>query len=351
MNNVREFPQQNACFDQASDWIAKFDKGLSATEEDEFKAWLSESDENHTVFMDMAKLWDQMDTLSRLADICPDAAKSSSSLQRYSWSIAASVFLAIAVATWSYFDTVVRESPTATVTMASKSVYETAIGEQSTFRLMDGTQIMLNTNSRVSVNFTTNNRFLYLERGEMHVSVAHDRSRRLSVIVGGRVVQAVGTEFNIEITGENSIELVVTEGVVMVGILEHPIDETASQEPLILTPSAALVSAGQEVVIDSTDDALEAVVAEDIDSGEIAVKLSWRQGNLIFRGESLEDAVLEIGRYTEVQFVFLDEESKKIRVAGLFKAGDVDGLLTALRQNFNISYEWVADDKIVLSGQ
>jgi transmembrane sensor len=216
---------------------------------------------------------------------------------------------------------------------------------------MDGTQIMLNTNSRVSVNYTTNNRFLYLERGEMHVSVAHDLSRPLSVIVGGRVVQAVGTEFNIEITGEHSIELVVTEGVVMVGILERPIDGTASQEPLILTPLSALVAAGQEVVIDSTDDAPEAVVTKAIDSDEIAVKLSWREGNLIFRGESLEDAVLEIGRYTEVQFVFLDEESKKIRVAGLFKAGDVDGLLTALRQNFNISYEWVADDKIVLSGQ
>jgi transmembrane sensor len=118
-----------------------------------------------------------------------------------------------------------------------------------------------------------------------------------------------------------------------------------------LTPLSVLVAAGQEVVIDSTDDALEAVVTEAIDSDEIAVKLSWREGNLIFRGESLEDAVLEIGRYTAVQFVFLDEESKKVRVAGLFKAGDVDGLLTALRQNFNISYEWVADDKIVLSGQ
>ena len=59
----------------------------------------------------------------------------------------------------------------------------------------------------------------------------------------------------------------------------------------------------------------------------------------------------EVGRYTEVQFIFLDEESKKVRVAGLFKAGDVDGLLAALRQNFNISYEWVADDKITLSGR
>ncbi len=351
MSNISEFPQNNASYDQASDWIAKFDKGLSAKEEHDLKIWLSKSDENYSVFMEMAKLWDQMDSLSKLADICPDAAKAPSNFQRYSWPIAASIFLAIALTTWSLVGSNVRESPPPTVTMVAQSVYETAIGEQSTFRLMDGTRIVLNTNSRVSVNYTTNNRLLYLERGEMHVSVAHDLSRPLSVMVGGRIVQAVGTEFNVEITGEQSIELVVTEGVVMVGILEGPIDETASLEPLVLTPSSTLVAAGEELVIESQDAPLESVEAEAIDSDEIAVKLSWREGNLIFRGESLEEAVSEVGRYTEVQFVFMDEESKKVRVAGLFKAGDVDGLLTALRENFNISYEWVGDDKIVLSGQ
>ena len=56
----------------------------------------------------------------------------------------------------------------------------------------------------------------------MHIAVAHDPSRPLSVIVGNKVVQAVGTEFNVEITTDNSIELIVTDGVVMVGVAEAP---------------------------------------------------------------------------------------------------------------------------------
>lgn len=168
--------------------------------------------------------------------------------------------------------------------------------------------------------------------------------------MGPRVVQAVGTEFNIEITREQRIELMVTEGVVLVGIVEGAVDEGSPEAPLVLTQAATLVAAGQAVTIDKGADPAAPLVTDTLDTKDIAVKLSWREGNLIFRGESLEEAVSEVERYTEVQFIFLDEESKKVRVAGLFKAGDVDGLLAALRQNFNITYEWVADDTITLSG-
>ena len=74
----------------------------------------------------------------------------------------------------------------------------------------------------------------------------------------------------------------------------------------------------------------------EVSADDIAVKLSWQQGNLIFRGESLEEAVKEINRYTSVEFVFMSEDLKKMRVAGLFKAGDVEGLLATLRENFDI---------------
>jgi len=76
----------------------------------------------------------------------------------------------------------------------------------------------------------------------------------------------------------------------------------------------------------------------EISPEDIAVKLSWQQGNLIFRGESLAEAVDEIGRYTTVEFVILDENLKKLRISGLFKAGDVEGLLTTLKENFNINH-------------
>ena len=69
----------------------------------------------------------------------------------------------------------------------------------------------------------------------------------------------------------------------------------------------------------------------------------------MFRGESLEYAVAEIGRYTTVEFVIMDEELKEVKIAGLFRAGDVDGLLATLRENFDVTYDRTGDGKILLS--
>jgi transmembrane sensor len=353
MSTIHEFPNGNQSVDEASLWIARVDKGLSAKDEEELKAWLFASKANHATFMKMAKLWDRMDVLAKLADICPEAAKLPSRSRPYAWPVtamAASVLLASTLAFWMSPDTSTHDAAVPATVAVAADVYETAIGAQAAHTLADGTRLVLNTNSRVAVTFSAGNRLLYLERGEMHVTVAHDKARPLSVLVGRRVVQAVGTEFNIEITGEQRIELMVTEGVVLVGIVEGPVGEANAQGPLVLTQTATLVAAGQQAVIDAGVDPADPVVTDTLDTEDIAVKLSWREGNLIFRGESLEEAVSEVERYTEVQFIFLDEASKKVRVAGLFKAGDVDGLLAALRQNFNISYEWVADDTITLSG-
>ena len=79
------------------------------------------------------------------------------------------------------------------------------------------------------------------------------------------------------------------------------------------------------------------------------MKLSWREGRVVFRGESLEAALAEIERYTTVQFVFLDEDLKSRSVTGRFRAGDVDGLLVALRTNFNITHERSDDGRVLLS--
>ncbi len=88
-----------------------------------------------------------------------------------------------------------------------------------------------------------------------------------------------------------------------------------------------------------------------VDDNEIVAKLSWRQGNLVFRGETLEEALVEINRYTSVQFEVADESIKQERIAGLFKAGDVDGLLAALEQNFNIHNQHMGNNKIRLSAK
>ena len=63
----------------------------------------------------------------------------------------------------------------------------------------------------------------------------------------------------------------------------------------------------------------------------------------------IQHIISEISRYTTIKFVFVDEDLRDVRVAGLFKAGDVSGFLTSLRANFDISYEHVDGDTVQLS--
>ena len=350
MSNVARFPKRgDERLKEAADWIARLENGLSEDEERELGKWMSLDRKNYERFMELATLWDEMDSLSRLAEIFPEPQRPHRMADiRAGWAVAATVVvgLSIALSYWAWTD--LWTDPGAGEISSYSAEYETGIGEQVTHTLIDGTQIVLNTNSALTVEYTESNRLLNLLRGEVNISVANDKSRPLSVMVGDKVIQAIGTEFNLEITSDQTIELVVTEGIVMVGVLDGAVDEASVDKPLVLTPTSRLVAAGQEYSFDPDENGIDSTEANPIDSEEIAVRLSWRDGNLIFRGESLEDAVNEVGRYTAVQFVFLDEESKKVRVAGLFRAGDVEGLLAAFRDHFNISYEWQGDDKIVL---
>jgi transmembrane sensor len=56
----------------------------------------------------------------------------------------------------------------------------------------------------------------------------------------------------------------------------------------------------------------------------------------------------EVARYTTARFDIEDDSLRDVRVGGYFRAGDVDGLLLALRENFNIESERVGANRIVL---
>jgi len=347
MSNVHSMPSNQDRHDQASDWIVKMDRGLSSDEKIALQEWMQDSPENHSTLMQMTQLWDKMDAMTRLSDLFPKPTRHASQTQTQrsnlieSWlkpvpAIAASIALATVLGLWAILGNLDNNN----------NSYQTAIGEQSTVMLPDGTKMTLNTNTSVTVAYSDQQRLLHLTQGELHVSVAKDKDRPLSVMAGGKVIQAIGTEFNIEITSQQKIELVVTEGKVKVGIQQKPEKQIASIEPLTLPSDALTVSAGEEIMLGEAKEQITEVSAEDI-----AVKLSWQKGNLIFRGESLEEAVREVGRYTSVEFVFIDENLKKMRVAGLFKAGDVQGLLATLRENFDIVSQRDGNGKVLLSGK
>ena len=342
--NVVALPEVALRVDQACEWLAMLDKyegnktPMPQKEVQALQQWMAADADNKAVLFELAQLWDKMDALSRLSELF--AAPKKSPKPVYGFAIAASFLLAgfigLLMLNINNGDGSVN---------ASNGLYQTAIGEHSTVTLSDGSELILNTNTRVMVSYTQAARLIHLTRGEVHVSVAKDPQRPLSVIAGKKYIQAIGTEFNIEITDRQNIELIVTEGKVRVGV--HKAANNITQPSV----SPVAVSAGEALMLGSTEDKALTEQVTDVTAEDIEVKLSWRRGNLVFTGESLEDAVKEVGRYTSVEFVFIDEHLKKVRVGGVFKAGDVEGLLATLRENFNIVSQRIDGETILLGTQ
>lgn len=345
MTRVYPIDSEDARYVEASLWIERLSEGLTREEQVELQSWLMEDPANQALLEKMARLWDKMDCLNRLSALLlqPAATMESNRHRAPFYALAASVVLGLsALLFWNWS---VDRGHAPQTKRPAEVFYETAIGEQQVNLLEDGTRITLNTSSRIGVRYTSSARLLHLEYGEVHVQVAKDPERPLSVLAGGRVVQAVGTAFNIEIKPDRAIELLVIEGTVRVGEQSSLTDVESNTVNFVLPRSAAIVTAGQELVMGN-----EAEQTRPITDAEIEVKLSWQNGNLIFRAESLADAVKEVERYTGVEFVFLDENLKELLVSGFFRAGDVDGMLAVLNENFHIEVQRESENRVLLYG-
>jgi transmembrane sensor len=342
MSNIIELADHSTPHQQASAWLAKMDRGLNADEEAQLQLWLAARPENAQTLVALSECWDRMNVLSRLAEIFPESDFQPVARRRFPALplAAAAVLLAgLLVGGWAMLQTLAPVPlPVAQQTTGEKR-FETGTGEHSTVILPDGSQLVLNTDTLVHWVYTPTERHVYLERGEVNIQVAHLTDIPFIAHAGDRQVRAVGTAFNLQITPSQEVELIVTEGKVLVG---RQVQNPVRADQVIAKP-APLV-AGQRILLSDAEQKVSTMNADDI-----RAKLSWRNGSLVFRGESLEEAITEIERYTPVEFVILDEDLKHIRVAGLFRTGDVDGLLATLKENFNVSSQRVNAEKVILT--
>lgn len=386
LQTMRESKEMSAsiearCLDAASLWITKLDQKLSAKEQESLSTWLADSPRNVEVFIEVARMWDKMHTLNRLADLFPKNASFYQAVdvsKRWKGAMVASVAMILSLSIFIFSNTLKQNDP---AELLAKSNVETTlmtnVGGSETVYLPDGSKIVLNTNTLAKVQFTDNARIIELERGEFHIDVAHDKSRPLSIIVAGKIIQAVGTAFNVEVQN-GSIELIVTDGKVLVADISNQTEQLGlsgsdtnnldtgeldfnkldfskldiSKLNLTLPQTSIAISKGEKinlapVGLPNLDNFKEEVIS--IEPTDIAASLSWRTGNLIFRGESLADAMAEISRYSDITIELDDDlDLKMIKVAGMFRTGDISGLLYVLEQNFNINSQQIDEHKIFL---
>ena len=345
MSTIKQFYRKEDIQEQASLWVSRIDRGLSEVEIESLSQWVALSATHQEALFDMASYWDDLSVLNELSVLFP-LEKSNAKSKWRMLAIAASFmvfcFIGGHLIFNSQFSPLIQEE-----TQDYVKTLTTPIGQQTTFSIPDGTRIQLNTNSVVEVKYSSNYRQLTLVRGEAKFDVAKDKLRPFSVTVGEQSFTALGTVFNVQKNSELEMELVVTHGRVLVTSADKSIEQiTASlKEVSDKALPGLLVSTGEKVVIiENTHKAVEKLPLDKLQRD-----LAWQQGMLIFEGEPLSEALADVSRYTAIQFDVVDPQLSELKVAGYFKAGDIDGLLASLNSNFNIVHRKDAENIIHLT--
>lgn len=321
--------------EEAANWLVSLDEGLTSDERVRLKAWLEADPSHGQALVRMAEHWDGFDELAELADILPLNRRSQR--QGFTLKLAAAAAAVLIVAASGLYVLWKRgehpgvqvasvtapaagaSSPQASPALNASLTLQTEVGKQRSVPLADGSVVTLNTNTSVDVQYLAAERRITLNRGEAIFSVAHDTARPFRVHAGERVVQAVGTVFNVKLGSKDDVRVTVTEG--KVKVVDRP---SAAQSELF-------VSAGETAVLGkATPQILR------IETAQIEASQAWQHGVLIYQGETLDTVIADVSRYTNVRFSIADDSIRNKRVGGVFRAGDVDGLLLALRESFGI---------------
>lgn len=171
-----------------------------------------------------------------------------------------------------------------------RRTYTTANGQRASIVLSDGTKVMLNVASRLSVplDFGKTSRSLYLE-GEARFDVMHDNAKPFVVYAGGAVVRDLATVFGVRAyPGAPSTQVVVASGKVAIK------SDAAPQ------PNGATLLAGQAANITVTG---ETTVSKNVPVDDL---LGWTTGRLVIDNIPMRDALTLLSRWYDVQFEVRD---------------------------------------------
>ena len=205
----------------------------------------------------------------------------------------------------------------------------TAIGEQRTVTLSDGSRVSLDANTLVKVAYSPALRLAEVVEGRAHFEVAKDKARPMTVRAGTRTVTALGTAFTVEHEGERVVVTLV-EGRVAV-------TETASAGG-VAPPPKELVP--QQQLVFAADAAPRMHEAVDVERA-----MAWREGKLVFDDESLADAVARMNNYSRVKIVVEDDPARTLRISGIFNAGDTPAFVEAVQSYFPVDVS--TDESVV----
>lgn len=353
MTEIVNFPNERAkAISEACGWLSRMDCGaLSDQEKLDLNEWVNRSELHKTELARLAQLWDDIDdaavndvpveVASSYLDVYPQATSRESKktprrLGRFVISIAASMLILLTFGLFLHFHNMYQFEST-------NGKYVTNIGGQQSVLLSDGTEVRLNTDTLIEVNYHDGERNIHLYKGEAHFDVAHDAEKPFTVKARKGDVTALGTVFSVRVK-DNRVNVLVEEGKVRIRANENTAyipNEVKQEQPTkleeVVKNTIVVANAGNNVVFGEQE--IESIVQEEKEVLER--KFSWRQGMLAFDDEPLSNVIEEVSRYTSNKIIIADPSIRSLRVGGYYPIGKIQTIFDALELNLGLEIKKV----------
>jgi ferric-dicitrate binding protein FerR (iron transport regulator) len=225
-------------------------------------------------------------------------------------------------------------------------------GVRTKLVLPDGTQIWLNSGSKLNYQDDFNHRSREVElEGEAFFDVVKNPRLPFIVHASSINVKVLGTAFTVKsYPQDQTIETTLLRGIIEVTRQDNP-----SMPRVILKPNEKLIFAKllPPAAIHTSPDVLSSnlahppAVTPGISITSIArnvpdsdkVETSWMYNKLVFNGDSFQELAEKMERWYNVRIRFKDKELFKYRFGGVFTHETVQDALDALRLTAPFTYK------------
>lgn len=178
-------------------------------------------------------------------------------------------------------------------------------GGEYFIKLSDGTKVWINSESklRYPIVFGKKERKVVLD-GEAYFEVTKNKQCPFIVDMNGSSIEVLGTSFNARsYNDENRIFTTLVEGKVKFSSTK------IKGESLVLKP-------GEQGVINLKKETINKKVVE------VESFISWKDGRFVFKEQRLDDIMLTMSRWYDINVFFVNESARKVTFSGNLKRYD-----------------------------
>lgn len=216
------------------------------------------------------------------------------------------------------------------------NILKTPKGAKHKLTLADGSTAWLNaeTTLKFPVQFTDEERKVFLIEGEAYFDVIHDAAHPFVVDVNSVNVKVLGTSFDIKAyKNEKSIQTVLIEGSV-----EMNYKENVDKAGIVLVPGSRgrFSQSEKRIVIDEVD---------------TETYTAWKNDQLVFYDQRLEDIMRDLSRWYDFEIEYENNECKNLTfTADLERYSNMNVILEALEAVEDIQFI-LTKDKIYVKNR